>query len=840
MGQEEAEINFQFPISNSQFLISNQFSMTQFSKNKILILFALGLAMVSVFLFRGAETRAATVGDILINEIAWMGTKTNSADEWIEFYNTAASPISLDGWKLYEGGGLTAIISLSGTISANSYYLIERSDDSTISDIGADLFGTFGGSGLNNSGEHLVLKDGGGNIIDELNFSSGWPAGAPSPDYKSMERDSNGWHTNDGITRNGMDAGEFMNGILVKNPINGTPKAANSVGITVINGNTNSANTNTSGSSNANGNNNANSSINTNSSSGAVILTNIIFNEVYPNPPDESTEFIELKNASGFAGSPAGWKIKDAAGGEYNLPDKEIADGGIWLISKSASGISLNNDGETLTLINPNGAAFASLSISDAPESQSYARSGTESFEWTTSLTPDAENVFTQPISAVQTETVASSNINANANSNSAAAAINNNSNSSANTNANANTNSSKVIADFSAIKLSELMPNPEGDDAAGEWIELYNGGDKEIDLAGGSLSDASGKIYAIPKNTAIPAKSYKVFYRKQTGIVLNNDQDTIDLKDSSGKKIDNVSYADGAEGKSYSLSGKNWQWSDPTPAKANFQAAGAGTNANENTNSSGIKRVGATINEAKSAKSGAVITVSGIVTAAFGEIVKNTFYIQDDTGGMAVVLESAALEISRGDFVVVKGKMKTSGGEKILSADDEKQITVQSSGNNSAAWQMNIADIDSQSLGLFIGVSGKVVELTPKGFIIDDGSGSLAILPPGETSAEKDQMASIQGILKKTKDGIVLILRDKNDFISGNVLGESDRKNLSLAGNGKKYDIIIQLLIIIITLFLGGWAARKYLKKYAYEPSDTKPAEEPKENRDSDSGFGI
>ena len=64
----------------------------------------------------------------------------------------------------------------------------------------------------------------------------------------------------------------------------------------------------------------------------------------------------------------------------------------------------------------------------------------------------------------------------------------------------------------------------------------------------------------------------------------------------------------------------------------------------------------------------------------------------------------------------------------------------------------MNIGDIDSQSLGLFIGVSGKVVELNPKGFIIDDGSGSLAILPPEGTSAEKDQMASIRGILKNQR----------------------------------------------------------------------------------------
>src|SRR3989344_2087561 len=669
MGEEEAEISMKHKVLSI----------------KILLIFG-SLFAAGVFWFGIIEAHAASIGDVLINEIAWMGTKTSTYGEWIELRNVANSPVNVNGWTLYEGGGSTKIIDLTGTIDAGAYYLIKRTTASSpdpIPNVVADVSGSFGGSGLSNSGEYLALKDSAVpvNIITDLNFSSGWPAGTASPDYKSMERDLNGWRTNDGITKSGTDAGG--------NSVNGTPKAANSAGITIINGNTNSSNANISGNLNTNINNNANSNTNINNAANAPVLIGIMFNEIYPNPPDESAEFIELKNASGFAGSPAGWKIKDASGDEYNLPDKEIANGALWVIPKLESGISLNNNS--------------------------------------------------------------------------------NNSNNSVNANAGANTSYPKAAADFSTIKLSELMPNPAGDDADGEWIELYNGGSKDIDLAGGSISDASGKIYNFPKDTTITVKSYKIFFRKLTGIVLNNDQDAIDLKDGSGKKIDSISYADGAEGKSYALGKNGWLWDDPTPGKANSQATETGVNANENANSSSIKRVGATINEAKNSKSGAVITVSGIVTAAIGEIFKNTFYIQDDTGGIAVAVGSIAPKISRGDFVVIKGKIKTSSGEKLLSTDDEKQITVQSSGNNASAWQMNIADIDSQSLGLFIGVSGKVVELNPKGFIIDDGSGSLAILPPEGASAEKDQMASIRGVLKKTKDGIVLILRDKNDFISGN-----------------------------------------------------------------------
>ncbi|TAN56994.1 hypothetical protein EPN15_05675 [Patescibacteria group bacterium] len=783
MGEEEVEISMKYKV----FSIKESFVFLFFC-----------LAVSGIFSFEMANESLAA-GGILINEIFFNPSGSDPGKEFVELYNQDSNSYDLKNWslKLSDGTSLAKIGSIASdqtTIPANGYFLVglNNYDQTPTADVKRS-------ASLPNSAKTVQLFDNLNGAID-------------SASYDASVSEGQSW------TRTSPQLPTPQNSGL---PVSVSANA---------NSSTTGANSNSDAPTNTNSGN-----INTNASS-SLVLSSIIFNEVYPNPPDESTEFIELKNASGFAGSPLGWKIKDASGDEYNLPDKEIANGALWVIPKLESGISLNNDGETLSLINPAGAIAATLSIPAAPESQSYARSGAESFEWTIALTAGVENVFTQAISAPV-------EIAAPANTNSSASNINaSNSNGSvnANTSTSANTNSSKITIDFSVIKLSELMPNPAGDDADGEWIELYNGGDKDIDLAGGSLSDASGKAYTIPKNTNIAAKSHKVFYRKLTGIVLNNDQDAIDLKDSSGKKIDSVSYADGAEGKSYALGKNGWLWSDPTPDKTNVQAADTGANANENTNSNGIKRVGATINEAKNAKSGAIITVSGIVTAAFGEIAKNTFYIQDDTGGMAVVLESTALEISRGDFVVVKGKMKTSGGEKILSADDEKQITVQSSGNNAAAWQMNIADIDSQSLGLFIGVNGKAVELIPKGFIIDDGSGSLAILPPGETSAEKGQIASVQGILKKTKDGIVLILRDKNDFISGNVLGESDQKNLSIAGDGKKYDIIIQLLIIIVTLLVGGYAARKYLQKYSYATSDTKPAEESKKDRDSDSGFGL
>ena len=90
---------------------------------------------------------------VIINEIAWMGTSNSAQDEWIELYS--ASGANLEGWILKTADDAMNI-SLSGTIPAGGYFLIERTDDSTVPNVSADLVTPFG-SGLSNSGEVLIL-----------------------------------------------------------------------------------------------------------------------------------------------------------------------------------------------------------------------------------------------------------------------------------------------------------------------------------------------------------------------------------------------------------------------------------------------------------------------------------------------------------------------------------------------------------------------------------------------------------------------------------------------------------------------------------------------------------
>jgi hypothetical protein len=100
---------------------------------------------------------AASPGDVVMTEVAWMGTTGSSANEWIALHNTTGSAVSLANWTL-KAADNTPSITLSGSIGPYGYYLLERTDDNTIPGITADKLYT---GALTDTGEPLVLRDGG-------------------------------------------------------------------------------------------------------------------------------------------------------------------------------------------------------------------------------------------------------------------------------------------------------------------------------------------------------------------------------------------------------------------------------------------------------------------------------------------------------------------------------------------------------------------------------------------------------------------------------------------------------------------------------------------------------
>lgn len=142
-------------------------------------------------------------GSVVVNELMWMGSTASSNDEWIELRNTIADPIDLTGWQIEGAGVGGGLITLNGTISANSFFLIMKNPvgSSSVSDsILANQ--TASDIDLDNSGEQLTLRDNFSRTIDQ-STTGAWPAGVDGADKQSMERndapgdgtlDTN-WHT---------------------------------------------------------------------------------------------------------------------------------------------------------------------------------------------------------------------------------------------------------------------------------------------------------------------------------------------------------------------------------------------------------------------------------------------------------------------------------------------------------------------------------------------------------------------------------------------------------------------------------------------------------------------
>jgi competence ComEA-like helix-hairpin-helix protein len=80
-------------------------------------------------------------------------------------------------------------------------------------------------------------------------------------------------------------------------------------------------------------------------------------------------------------------------------------------------------------------------------------------------------------------------------------------------------------------IIIHKILPNPEGNDSEGEYIELYNLGDEPVDLYGWALSDNTDNKYIIESEESLiePQGKYKIM-REVSKIVLNNTSDTVFL----------------------------------------------------------------------------------------------------------------------------------------------------------------------------------------------------------------------------------------------------------------------------------------------------------------------
>jgi hypothetical protein len=294
---------------------------------------------------------------LLINEVAWGGTQADSNDEWIELYNPGAQAINLAGWKLVAPDGSPEII-LGGQVAAGGYYLLERTDDNTVSDVPASLI--YGGA-LSKDGEALKLLAPNESVVDTANLDGGaWPAGSGSPNYASMERrgvlpdSATSWITNTGVVANGHDTDG--------NAIKGTPGQPNwaySVTPTVTTTST------------------ATSTLTPTPTRTPTLTATatrtptmqpivLVINEFLPHPHTDWNgdgvanvydEYIEIMNVSTEPVSLKNWKLDNGLGDSspYKLPDISLEPRAITRFFRSDSGLPLSDGGAAVRLLRPGG-----------------------------------------------------------------------------------------------------------------------------------------------------------------------------------------------------------------------------------------------------------------------------------------------------------------------------------------------------------------------------------------------------------------------------------------------------------------------------------------------------
>jgi hypothetical protein len=371
----------------------------------------------------------AQSSNIIINEIAWMGTTTSINDEWIELYNDSEQAVNLTDWTLKAIDGTPNIV-LSGIIEANSYFLLERTDDSSVPDIAADQIYT---GNLNNSGEYLQLKNSQGVIINEIDANNGWPAG-DNTTKQTMERTaSNSWQTS--MT------------------IGGTPKALNS--------------------------NNETISESEPQPEAVYSPSDIVINEFVSDAVTGEKEWIELyfppdKDGLREVIDLTGWTIEDGVGKILTLNGNLASNGFIVFELNSAK---LNNSGDIIILKDLGGNIIDQVTYGswDDGNTEDNAPAANDPDSVVRLIDGVDTNIDNVDFAITTTPTKGTANVN-NANEQDDPTTL-------------SNEGSFSMGGVPGSVVINEIVSDPED---GPEWIELYNKTNFNIDLAGWHLEEGS------------------------------------------------------------------------------------------------------------------------------------------------------------------------------------------------------------------------------------------------------------------------------------------------------------------------------------------------------------
>lgn len=249
----------------------------------------------------------------------------------------------------------------------------------------------------------------------------------------------------------------------------------------------------------------------------------LLINEILPYPSSGEKEWIEFFNPEDQSQQISGYKLtEETASGNtviHSLPEFTLTPTSTCYYQFSTN--SLNNDQDTVTLLDSNNIVLDSYSYQKTVQNKSFARIPDGSV-WSAEAAPSRTGL------CGPSEVTSSPSPQLN-------------------------------------VKLWEFMPNPTKGDK--EWVELFNDSSQPADVGGLQIDDIDGGStpLIIPDGTVIPALGFLVFTLESK---FNNEGDSVRLLNPNGSVIETGDYQNSIEEVSYAKTAQNnWaQTSTPTP----------------------------------------------------------------------------------------------------------------------------------------------------------------------------------------------------------------------------------------------------------------------------------
>lgn len=386
-------------------------------------------------------------------------------------------------------------------------------------------------------------------------------------------------------------------------------------------------------------------------------------------------------------------------------------------------------------------------------------------------------------------------------------------------------------------IVISEIMPNPVGADADGEWIELYNQGEVKVDLFSWQLDDGEegSRPYTFADEFWLLAGQFLVVSRKQSGLALNNNGDAVRLFDSEGELVEEVDYSGPApEGETYARQADGqWSWtSQPTPgteniiqtvaAKINFSRPARGQRRYERK-----KRpagfIKTSLEKIKDYEIGEWLEVEGVVAVAPGILGAQYFYILGSPGLQIYNYKKDFPALKVGDLIRVQGELSSSYGERRLKIKKASDIKIIGSADLPPALAETNENITDDLVGRLVTVSGEVVERKGSRLYLDDGTAEVLVYIRRATGIQaanfqEGEKLAVTGLVNRYRYGLRVMPRLEDDIVrqdpetaakaAGQILGEtaaSDQWSLPVR---KSQEELLKYLLIaaggLIALLLG------------------------------------